>query len=109
MWYSTALSPGRNEYSFDSSGEWSFAESLFPVQESDFRTGLGHELDETSASSDSTSEDEGSFRDKQRVSHVKPDRPTSSAQASSSSFVKSAFDGFQSGSGQHGPLALGEV
>jgi len=58
------------------------------------------ESDETLASSDSTSEDEGGFRDKPGVSHLKLDRPTSSGQASSSSFVTSASDGFQSGSGQ---------
>jgi len=58
------------------------------------------ESDETSVSSDSTSEDEGGFRDEPGVSHLKPDCPTSSGQASSSSFVTSASDGFQSGSGQ---------
>jgi len=58
------------------------------------------ESDETSASSDSTSEDKEGFRDEPGVSHLKPDRPTSSGQASSSSFVTSASDGFQSGSGQ---------
>jgi len=56
--------------------------------------------DETSASSDSTSKDEGCFRDEPGVSHLRPDRPTSSCQASSSSFLTSASDGFQSGSGQ---------
>ena len=58
------------------------------------------ESDETSASSDSTSEDEGGFRDKPGVSHLKPDHPTSSGQASSSSFMTSASDSFQSGSDQ---------
>ena len=58
------------------------------------------ESEETSASSESTSEDEGCFRDEPGVSHLQPDRPTSSGQASSSSFVTSASDGFQSGSGQ---------
>ena len=58
------------------------------------------ESEETSASSDSTSDDEGGFRDEPGVSHLQLDRPTSSGQASSSSFVTSVSDGFQSGSGQ---------
>jgi len=51
-------------------------------------------------SSDSTSEDEGDFQDEPGVSHLQPDHPTSSGQASSSSMSTSASDGFQSGSGQ---------
>jgi len=57
------------------------------------------EIEETEAS-DSTSEDEGGFQDGPWVSHLQPDCPTSSGQASSSSFMTSASDGFQSGSGQ---------
>ncbi len=58
---------------------------------------------EAGAPSSSTSEDEGGFEDEQGVSHVQPDRPTSSGQASSSSFSSSVSDEeavFQSGSGQ---------
>ena len=54
----------------------------------------------TAASIDSTSEDEGGFQDEPGVSHLQPDHPTSSGQASSSSISTSASDGFQSGSGQ---------
>jgi len=61
---------------------------------------LDSESDETSASSDSTSEDEGDFREEPGLSHLKPVRPTTSGQASRISFVTSAFDGFQSGSSQ---------
>jgi len=39
----------------------------------------------TAASSDSTSEDDRGFQDVPGVSHLQPDRPTSSGQASSSS------------------------
>ena len=56
--------------------------------------------EDTEASSDSTSEDEGGFQDEPGASHLQPDRPTSSGQASSSSISTSASDGFQSGSGQ---------
>ena len=56
--------------------------------------------EDTAASSDSTSEDEGGFQDKPGVSHLQPDHPTSSGQASSSSISTSASDGFQSGSRQ---------
>ena len=52
------------------------------------------------APGDNSSEDEGGSEDEPGVSHLQPDRPTSSGQASSSSFVTSASDGFQSGSGQ---------
>jgi len=65
------------------------------------------ESDETSALSDSTSENKGGFRDEPGVSHLKPDSPTSSGQASSSSFVTSDSDGFQSGSGQQGTWPSG--
>jgi hypothetical protein len=55
------------------------------------------ESEEGEASSDSTSEDEGCFQDEPGVSHLQPDRPTSSGQASSSSISTGASDGFQSG------------
>jgi len=58
------------------------------------------ESEDTETSSDSMSEDEGVFQDEPGVSHLQPDRPTSSGQASSSSISTSASDGFQSGSGQ---------
>jgi hypothetical protein len=58
------------------------------------------ESEESAASSDTTSEDEGGFEDEPGVSHLQPDLPTSSGQASSSSISTSASAGFQSGSGQ---------
>ena len=58
------------------------------------------ESEDTEASSDSTSKDEGGFQDEPGVSHLQPDRPTSSGQASSSSISTSASDGFHRGSGQ---------
>jgi len=58
------------------------------------------ESEDAATSSDSTSEDEGDFQDKPGVSHLQPDCPTSSGQASSSSMSTSVSDGFQSGSGQ---------
>ena len=58
------------------------------------------ESEEDTAASDSTSEDEGGFQDEPGVSHLQPDRPTSSGQASGSSFATSASDSFQGGSGQ---------
>ena len=58
------------------------------------------ESEDTEASSDSTSEDEGGFQDEPGVSHLRTDRPTSSGEASSSSISTGASDGFQSGSGQ---------
>ena len=58
------------------------------------------ESEDTEASSESTSEDEGDFQDEPGVSHLQPDRPTSSGQAPSSSTSKRTSDGFQSGSGQ---------
>ena len=56
--------------------------------------------EDTAASSDNTSEDEGGFQDEPGVSHLQPEGPTSSGQASSSSISTGASDGFQSGSGQ---------
>jgi len=58
------------------------------------------ESEDTEASSDSMSEDEGGFQDEPGVSHLQPDCPTSSGQASSSSTSTNASDGFQSASGQ---------
>ena len=58
------------------------------------------ESEDTEASSESTSEDEGDFQYKPGVSHLQPDRPTSSGQAPNSSTSKCTSDGFQSGSGQ---------
>jgi len=55
---------------------------------------------EDTVASESTSEDEEGSQDEPGVSHLQPDCPTSSGQASSSLFVTSASDGFQSGSGQ---------
>jgi hypothetical protein len=46
--------------------------------------------DEAGASSYSSSEDEGGFEDKQGVSHLQPDRPTSTGQTYSSSRSGSA-------------------
>ena len=57
------------------------------------------ESEDTAASSDSTSEDEGGFQDDPGVSHLQLDCPTSSSQATSSSISTSASDGFQTGSG----------
>ena len=56
--------------------------------------------EDTEASSESMSEDEENFQDEPGVSHLQPDRPTSSGQAPSSSTSKRTSDGFQSGSGQ---------
>jgi hypothetical protein len=56
--------------------------------------------EETAASSDTMSEDEGGFEDEPEVSHLQPDRPTSSGQASSSSMSTSASDDIQNGSAQ---------
>jgi len=58
------------------------------------------ESEDTEASSDGTSEDEGGFQDEPRVSHLHPDHPTSSGQVSSSSISTGASDGFQSRSDQ---------
>jgi len=54
---------------------------------------LDNESYEAGAPSDSSSEDEGGFGDVPGVSHLQPDRPTSRAYASSSSFSSNAFDG----------------
>jgi len=58
---------------------------------------------EAVAPSDSSSEDEGGFKEEPGVSHLQPDRPTSRCHASSSSLSSNASDEeeiFQSGSGQ---------
>jgi hypothetical protein len=56
--------------------------------------------EETTASSDITSEDEGGFEDEPGVSHLQLDCPTSNGQASSSSISTSASDGIQNVLGQ---------
>jgi len=56
--------------------------------------------EDTAASSESTSEDEGGLQDKPGVSHLQPDRPASSGQASSSSIETSVSDRIQTGSDQ---------
>jgi len=56
--------------------------------------------EDTAASSESTSEEEGGLQDEPGVSHLQPDRPTSSGQASSSSIETSASDLIQTGSDQ---------
>jgi hypothetical protein len=48
--------------------------------------------DEAWAPSDSSSENKGGFLDKPGVSHLQPDHPTSSGQASSSLFSSTASD-----------------
>jgi hypothetical protein len=67
--------------------------------------------EDTEASSNSTSEDEGDFLEEPGVSHLQPDRPTSSGQASSSSISTSVSDVFRVGhvNSGHGPLTLREV
>ena len=50
------------------------------------------ESDETSASSISSSEDEGGFEDQPGVSCLQPDRPASSGQISGSSVAGSASE-----------------
>jgi hypothetical protein len=50
------------------------------------------ESDEAGASSESSSEDEGGFEDKPGVSHLQPDRPTSSGHPSSSHISASASE-----------------
>jgi hypothetical protein len=61
------------------------------------------EGDEAGATSGSISEDEGGFEDEPGVSHMQPDRPTSSDQESNSLFLSSASDEvevIQNGPGQ---------
>jgi hypothetical protein len=58
------------------------------------------ESEDAATSSESALEDEGDFQNEPGVSHLQPDRPTSSGQASSSSMSTDVSDGFQSGSGQ---------
>jgi len=72
---------------------------LSPSQISELVWDSGSE-EETAASSDTMSEDEGGFEEEQGVSHLQPDCQTSSGQASSSSKSTSASDGIQNGSGQ---------
>jgi len=67
---------------------------LSPSQISELVWDSGSEK-ETAVSGDTTSE--GGFEDKPGESHLQPDRPTSSGQASSSSISTSASDGIQNG------------
>ena len=62
---------------------------------------------EDTAASESMSEDKGGSQGEPGVSHLQLDCPTSSGQASSSSFMTSASDGVQSGSGQQGTRPSG--
>ena len=55
-------------------------------------------------SSENTSEDEGGLQDVPGVTHLQPDRPTSSGQASSSSIGTSASECIQTGSDQQWTL-----
>ena len=71
---------------------------LPPTEISELVWGSG--IEDTAASSDTTSEDEGGYEDQPGVSHLQPELRTSSGQASSSLISTSASDGFQSGSGQ---------
>ena len=64
-------------------------------------------MKKTAASSETTSEDEGGLQDKPDVSHLQPDCPTSSGQASSSSIETSASDCIQTGSDQQWPPPSG--
>ena len=56
--------------------------------------------EDTAASSETMSEDEGGLRDMPGVTHLQPDRPTSSGQASGSSVGTSASECIQTGSDQ---------
>ena len=58
------------------------------------------ECEDTAASNETTSEDEGGSQDEPGVSHLQADRPTSSGQASSSSIETSVSDRIQTGSDQ---------
>jgi hypothetical protein len=72
---------------------------------------------EAGAPSDSSSEDEGGFKEEPGVSHLQPDRPTSRCHASISSlssYVSDEEEIFQRSKhhqllGGHGPLDLTEV
>ena len=62
--------------------------------------------EDTAASSETTSEDEGGLQDVPGVTHLQPDRPTSSDQASSSSIGTSASEYIQTGSDQQWTLVI---
>ena len=62
---------------------------------------------DTATSSETTSEDEGGLQDVPGVTHLQPDRPTSSGQASSSSIGTSASECIQTGSDQQWTLPSG--
>ena len=59
---------------------------------------------DTATSSETTSEDEGGFQNVPGVTHLQPDSPTSSGQASSSSIGTSASECIQTGSDQQWTL-----
>jgi hypothetical protein len=63
--------------------------------------------EDTVASSETTSEDEGGLQDEPGVSHLQPDRLTSSGQASSSSIETSISDHIQTGSDQQWTPSFG--
>ena len=65
-----------------------------------FEMAWDSESEDTAASSETTSEDEGGLQDEPGVSHLQPDRPTSSGQESSSSIETSASDRIQTRSDQ---------
>jgi len=56
--------------------------------------------EDTAASSETMSEEKGGLQDEPGVSHLQPDSPTSSGQASNSSIETSASDRIQTGSDQ---------
>jgi len=106
IWHFSSLPLGQAEYSFVSSNEWWCKRARFLSPNRISELVWDSESEDTSAS-ESTSEEEGCSQDEPGVSHLQPDRPTSSGQASSSSFVMVLRVG-QVNSG-HGPLALREV
>ena len=63
--------------------------------------------EDTAASSETTSEDEGGLQDVPEVTHLQLDHPTSSGQASSSSLGTSASEYIQTGSDQQWTLPSG--
>jgi len=63
--------------------------------------------EDTATSSETTSEDEGGLQDVPAVTHLQPDRPTSSGQASSSSIGTSGYEFIQTVSDQQWTLPSG--
>ena len=62
---------------------------------------------DTATSSETTSEDEGDLQDVAGVTHLQPDLPPSSGQASSSSIGTNASECIQTGSDQQWTLPSG--